>query len=132
MVFCATDGKAICGNPCGGVLAAVVAADAGKRDRFGQPGLHVLNRLAFGPTFDDFSYVKMVGVDRYIAEQLDPAKIAEPVELRFVWLSSTRSVWARPNCAQLYGPLRPVAGVKPSLDDIKAQQQRASVVFRRG
>ena len=92
--------------------------------------LHVLNRLAFGPTFDDFSYVKTVGVDRYIAEQLDPANIAEPVELRFRVAQLDTLGLGAAELRQLYGPLRPVAGVKPSLDDIKAQQQRASVVFR--
>ena len=45
--------------------------------------IHVLNRLAFGPSLDDFNYVKMVGVERYIAEQLDPAAILEPITLRF-------------------------------------------------
>ena len=30
--------------------------------------IHVLNRLAFGPTLDDFNYVKMVGVERYIGD----------------------------------------------------------------
>jgi len=32
----------------------------------------VLDRLAFVPTREDFRHVKRVGVERYIAEQLDP------------------------------------------------------------
>ena len=71
-----------------GILAAVclllllpaVPANAVDSD---QQVLHVLNRLAFGPTADDFNYVKVVGVERYIAEQLDPANITEPIELRY-------------------------------------------------
>ena len=30
--------------------------------------IHVLNRLAFGPTLEDFHHVRSIGVDRYIAE----------------------------------------------------------------
>jgi hypothetical protein len=43
--------------------------------------LHVLDRLAFGPTAADVRHVKAVGTDRYIAEQLDPDSIPEPPEL---------------------------------------------------
>src|SRR5439155_25232939 len=43
--------------------------------------LHVLDRLAFGPTREDFARVKRTGVERYIAEQLDPKALAEPPEL---------------------------------------------------
>ena len=39
--------------------------------------IHVLNRLAFGPTLEDFRRVKTIGIDRYIAEQLDPDSIPE-------------------------------------------------------
>jgi hypothetical protein len=73
---------------CGGILVTaclllllpVGRASAIDSDR---QVIHVLNRLAFGPTLDDFNYVKTVGVDRYIAEQLDPATIPEPIALRF-------------------------------------------------
>src|SRR5205823_5840548 len=49
-------------------LAGLRAADA-------QPvpdwqAVHVLNRLAYGPTLEDFQRVKAIGVDRYVAEQL--------------------------------------------------------------
>ena len=45
--------------------------------------IHVLNRLAFGPTLEEFRHVRTIGVDRYIAEQLDPGSIEEPIELVF-------------------------------------------------
>jgi uncharacterized protein (DUF1800 family) len=92
--------------------------------------IHVLNRLAFGPNADDFAYVKMVGVERYIAEQLDPAGIPESIELRFRLAQLTTIGLGAVELRQLYGPLRPEAGVKPSLDDIKAQQERANLVLR--
>jgi uncharacterized protein (DUF1800 family) len=92
--------------------------------------LHVLNRLAFGPNAEDFSYVKMIGVERYIAEQLDPTNVAEPFELRFR-LAQLATLGLDPvDLRQFFGPLRAVGGIKPTLDDIKAQQQRASLVFR--
>src|SRR5258708_37284228 len=43
--------------------------------------IHVLDRLAFGPTRDDVAHVRSVGVDHYFAEQLDPASIPENPEL---------------------------------------------------
>src|SRR5438874_4868151 len=43
--------------------------------------IHVLNRLGFGPTLEDFRRVKVIGIDRYIAEQLAPESIPEPFEL---------------------------------------------------
>jgi uncharacterized protein (DUF1800 family) len=45
--------------------------------------IHVLNRLAFGPTLEELRHVRTIGVDRYIAEQLDPESIEEPIELRW-------------------------------------------------
>src|SRR6202043_3023830 len=55
-------------------------ADAGERASDRQV-LHVLDRLAFGPTVEDFRHVKAIGIERYIAEQLDPEAIAEPPAL---------------------------------------------------
>jgi uncharacterized protein (DUF1800 family) len=46
-----------------------------------QRTLHALNRLAFGPRPGDIGAVKSIGVDRYLARQLDPQSIPEPVEL---------------------------------------------------
>src|SRR5258708_31928096 len=43
--------------------------------------LHVLDRLAFGPTAADVRHVKAIGINRYLAEQLDPDSIPEPPEL---------------------------------------------------
>jgi uncharacterized protein (DUF1800 family) len=92
--------------------------------------VHVLNRLAFGPTIDDFNYVKTVGVERYIAEQLDPAAIPEAVELRFRLAALGTLGLDAAELRQLYGPLRPLPGVKPMADEIKAQQARAGLVVR--
>jgi uncharacterized protein (DUF1800 family) len=111
------------------VLLSLLSTPASAVDSDAQV-LHVLNRLAFGPTRDDFDYVKTVGVERYIAEQLDPADITEPIELRFRLAELATLGLGAVELRQLYGPLRPAAGVKPTLDDIRAQQQRATLVFR--
>src|SRR6266699_3424914 len=90
------------------------AAPAGDRQV-----LHVLDRLAFGPTQEDFRHVKALGVERYIAEQLDPKALADPPELaaRLAGLETLRldsiELFVR------YGPPRPGDGAKPSPDDIK-------------
>jgi uncharacterized protein (DUF1800 family) len=92
--------------------------------------LHVLNRLAFGPSAEDFNYVKMIGVERYIAEQLDPTDIAEPFELKFRVAQLATPGLDAVELRQFFGPLRSARGVKPTLDDIEEQQRRASLVFR--
>jgi len=101
------------------------AAPAGDRQV-----LHILDRLAFGPTPADFRYVKAVGIERYIAEQLDPNSLAEPPELaaRLAGLETLRldpiDLFVR------YGPARPADGVKPSPDDIKARREAARIIVR--
>lgn len=92
--------------------------------------IHVLNRLAFGPTLEDFRYVETIGVDRYIAEQLDPAAIPEPLELRWDLAQLDTIRLSAAQLRQLYGPLRAVLGVKPSLEQVKAQSARARVIVQ--
>src|SRR5712692_9942157 len=80
--------------------------------------LHVLDRLAFGPTQEDFHHVKAVGIERYIAEQLDPMALAEPPELA-ARLAGYETLRLDPiELFTRYGPLRPADGAKPSPDDI--------------
>jgi uncharacterized protein (DUF1800 family) len=92
--------------------------------------IHVLNRLAFGPTLEDFRHVKSIGVDRYIAEQLDPDAIPEPFELqwRIAALDTLRlnAVQLR----QLYGPLRAIRGFKLPPELVKMQRERSRVIVQ--
>ena len=90
--------------------------------------IHVLDRLAFGPSLDDFRHVQQIGVARYIAEQLDPAAIPEPIELRWR-LAQFGTLNLDPvRLRQLFGPLLPVLGMKPTLAEVSDQQQRARAV----
>jgi uncharacterized protein (DUF1800 family) len=103
-----------------------------------QPGLpatdrqiiHVLDRLAFGPTRDDVAHVRAVGVDHYIAEQLDPAAIPENPELieRLAALDTLKL-----NPVQLfveYGPPRAANGVQPTPEERKARREKAKIIVQ--
>jgi uncharacterized protein (DUF1800 family) len=94
--------------------------------------IHILNRMAFGPTPADVPHVRQIGIDRYIDEQLHPEAIAEPPELtqRLAGLE-TLSL----NPVQLfreYGPVPPVAngGAKATPEEQKARRQRANVIVQ--
>jgi uncharacterized protein (DUF1800 family) len=90
--------------------------------------IHVLNRLAFGPTLEDIRHVKAIGVAPYVAEQLDPAAIPEPIELgwRLAQLGTLNLDAVR--LRELAGPLPPVLGRKPTLAEVREQEQRARIV----
>jgi uncharacterized protein (DUF1800 family) len=55
---------------------AAVEADSGQAD-----ALHVLNRLAFGPAPGDLERVARMGVPAWIAEQMNPERLALPALL---------------------------------------------------
>jgi hypothetical protein len=93
--------------------------------------LHLLNRLAFGPTVEDLQHVETIGPDRYIDEQLYPQAIREPPELiqRLAALDTLRLDPVR--LFQVYGPWRPFrGGIKPSPEEAKAQRERARVILQ--
>jgi len=108
--------------PASSARAAETASD--------RHALHILNRLAFGPTLADLQHVKAVGTDRYIEEQLNPQAIAEPPELteRLAALDTLRLDPAQQ--FQTYGPPPPVDGFKPSADEIKARRERSRVIVQ--
>src|SRR3954451_24102212 len=66
---------------------------------------HVLNRLAFGGRPGDAAAVRAMGVDKWIARQLDPRSIddskADAVVGRYTSLSSNRA-----ELTQAYGEVR--------------------------
>jgi uncharacterized protein (DUF1800 family) len=94
--------------------------------------VHVLNRIAFGPTQEDVARVKQLGIERYIDEQLHPERIADPPQLaeRLAALDTLKL-----DPAQLfaqYGPILPAmnGGVKPTPEEAKARRQRAQIIVR--
>jgi uncharacterized protein (DUF1800 family) len=91
--------------------------------------LHILDRLAFGPSPADVKHVKALGIDPYIAEQLDPASIPEQSALTDR-LAALETLKLDP--VQLfaeYGPLRATDGVQPSPEDQKARRQHARLIL---
>jgi uncharacterized protein (DUF1800 family) len=61
------------------------AMDADAREQTAdQQVRHVLNRLAFGARPGDYEKVRAMGVDVWIAQQLQPAKIADPTATTFL------------------------------------------------
>ena len=94
--------------------------------------IHVLNRMAFGPTPADVAHVKAIGIDRYIDEQLHPDTIAESSELsaRLAGLDTLKLDPAR--LFTEYGPILPAmnGGVKPTQEEQKARRQRANIILQ--
>jgi uncharacterized protein (DUF1800 family) len=107
-------------------LSAVAGAAERASDR---AILYALDRLAFGPTIEDFRHVKVVGIERYIAEQLDPASIPEPAALseRLAGLETLRLDPVRLYAE--YGPLREADGVKPTPEEQQARRQRSRLIL---
>jgi uncharacterized protein (DUF1800 family) len=109
-------------------VPAVSAADPAADKQI----VHVLNRMAFGPTAEDVAHIRQIGIDRYIDEQLHPESIPEPPALT-ERLAALDTLKLEP--AQLfaeYGPILPVMnnGVKPAPEEAKARRQRAQVIVR--
>src|SRR5690348_2417498 len=122
---------------CAGVVAAagllicLLTGPAGGAEVVSdRQAIHVLNRLAFGPTQDELDHVKSVGIDRYIAEQLDPGSIAEPIELRWRLAQLETQKLNAVQLRQLYGPIRLPRGFKPSPELEKAQRERVRMILR--
>ena len=108
-----------------GFCGAAVAADRSSDRQI----LHILDRLAFGPSAADVKHIKALGIDRYIAEQLDPASMPEPSALTDR-LAALETLKLDP--VQLfaeYGPLRATDGMQPSPEDQKARRQHARLIL---
>ncbi|HJU74895.1 MAG TPA: DUF1800 domain-containing protein [Gemmatimonadaceae bacterium] len=66
-------------------VVALAAAPVVQRQLSGSEQVHhVLNRLAFGPRPGDVDRVKAIGVDRWIAQQLDPSRIRNDANERLI------------------------------------------------
>ena len=112
------------------LVVAALAPRAGAAERVSdRQVLHILDRLAFGPTTADVKHVKAIGIEGYIAEQLDPDAILESSELN-KRLAGLETLKLDP--VQLfaeYGPLRATDGMQPSPEDQKARRQRARLIL---
>jgi uncharacterized protein (DUF1800 family) len=110
------------------IAAALVPATAAEQVSDRQV-LHILDRLAFGPSPEDFQRVKTLGIQGYIDEQLSPEGIGDAGELTEK-LAALGTLKLDP--VQLfaeYGPLRPANGAKPDPEEQKARRQRARLIL---
>jgi uncharacterized protein (DUF1800 family) len=115
------------------LIAVLVTTRTGLADTpSDQQVIHILNRMAFGPTPADIAHVKQLGIDRYIEEQLHPETIAESPELtqRLTALDTLKL-----NPAELfkeYGPITAATngGVKPTPEEQNARRRRANIIFQ--
>jgi uncharacterized protein (DUF1800 family) len=94
--------------------------------------IHVLNRMAFGPTPADIQHVREIGIDRYIDEQLHPERIAESPALT-ERLAAIATLKLEPSQLFVeYGPILPImnGGVRPTPEEAKARRQRAQIIVQ--
>src|SRR5438105_679692 len=115
--------------------ACLLICLAGLRPSYAQPvpdrqATHVLNRLAFGPTLEEFRHIQAIGVDRYIAEQLSPEAIPEPFELGWRLGALETLKYDAVQLRQLFGPLPAIRGFKLPSEFAKARDERARSIVR--
>lgn len=118
----------------GAAMVAVVALlglGTARAEEAGPPvnrlTLHLLNRLAFGPTPESAAEIARIGVDRWIDQQLHPEAIAEPASLkdRLGQLDTARLDTVA--LFEQYGP--PVRrGMPPDPEAAKAARERARII----
>ena len=110
------------------ITAASVGSARGADQAADARIIHVLDRVSFGVSLEDFRRVKAIGVARYIAEQLKPEAIPESIELRWRLAQLGTLNLDAVRLRQLFGPLPAALGVKPTLAEVREQQQRTETV----
>jgi len=89
--------------------------------------IHILNRLAFGPSAADIERVRSVGVDKYIQEQLSPSSIPLPQNLVDEINSLDTLRLSAPELFFEYGPPS-YRGVQGDKEAVLKARQRARVI----
>jgi uncharacterized protein (DUF1800 family) len=94
--------------------------------------IHILNRIALGPTEEAVAHVKAIGIGRYIDEQLNPDTLPEPAALteRLAALN-TQGLSASQLFVQ-YGPppSETMEGAKPTQEAIEARMKRGDAILQ--
>src|ERR1051325_9048176 len=90
--------------------------------------IHVLNRLAFGPSAADFDHIRSVGVEQYIREQLAPASVPLPQNLIDTLGRLSTQRLSAPELFVEYGPPS-VQGPKGDKAAIQQARQRARLIL---
>ena len=70
------------------LLCLSIAVPFARGDDLNQVGIeqagHLLNRIGYGPSPADVAYIREIGLQAYIEEQLDPARIDESDNVRLL------------------------------------------------
>jgi len=91
--------------------------------------LHLLNRIAFGPSARDVAWLQELGPDRYIEAQLNPDRIPESPDVARR-LGELRTLSMDPvQLFMAYEPPPPPPGQKRDPEVAKAARQRANVIM---
>jgi uncharacterized protein (DUF1800 family) len=108
---------------------ATISAAPARADSLDARTLHVLNRVAFGPSPQDLAWVKESGVQKYLEAQLAPERIPESPDVaqRLAQLPTLRMDPIQ--LFQAYEAPRPPRGEKPDPEVVKAARERAKVVM---
>ncbi len=92
------------------VLFLLISTQAWTQDRSSQAldsqekVHHLLNRITYGPSSEEVSYVERVGIDQYLNEQLNPERIPYPTELNQSLKQLTSLSMSPLQLYQQYGP----------------------------
>ena len=111
----------------GPVMAADSAAAGQASD---QQIVHLLNRIGFGPTPEAVAHVRQIGIERYIAEQLDPDSISEPPALTARLAAFDTLPLDSAAIFKEYGPppSETKEGAKPTPEQVQARIKRSDSV----
>ncbi len=85
---------------------------------------HVLNRLAFGASPGDFAEVRTLGVDRWIALQLEPERIPDPAVAELVRRYATLRLEPRDLVRSYPTPMVAAAMSRRRGDSLSREEQR--------
>jgi uncharacterized protein (DUF1800 family) len=89
--------------------------------------IHVLNRLAFGPSPGDINRIKSIGVEKYIEEQLSPNYIPLPQSVANKLDSLSTLHLSAPELFVEYGPPS-YRGLQRDKQAVQRARQRARVI----
>jgi uncharacterized protein (DUF1800 family) len=89
--------------------------------------IHVLNRLAFGPSAADIEHIRSVGAEKYIQEQLSPNSIPLPQQLVDELNSLDTLRLSAPELFLEYGPPS-YRGMQGDKEAIQKARQRARII----
>jgi uncharacterized protein (DUF1800 family) len=103
---------------------AAAADDASARQ-----AIHILDRVAFGPSAQDLAHIREVGIDRYIAEQLNPGSIPESPALAQRLAKLETLHLTSPELLARYHETANTGGGKPSREERREMRKNARFVL---